>query len=101
MKYLHYRLQINAHEVVQVTLPQSAYLRLLNEENYPLYRSGEQYRYHGGMATGSPAVIKPPEPGFWHLCIDLGGPDGTLTATVHVVHEIEPDEKPKKRGLFR
>ena len=101
MKYLHFQLQIRANEVVQVTLSQSAFLRLLDDENYVYYRRGDQYHYHGGMASGSPAVIKPPVPGAWHLTIDLGGQEGDVKATVHVISEVEPnDQKGKKRGFF-
>ena len=101
MKYLHYQLNIGKHEVIQATLQQQSHLRILDDENYMLYRQGDQYRYHGGMATGSPAVIKPPEPGEWHLVIDLGGLEGEVTATVHVIKEaVESQKKKKKKGRF-
>ena len=101
MKYLHFQVQVKADEVVQVVLRQPSYLRLMDDDNYINYRRGDQYRYHGGMASGSPAVIKPPTPGAWHLAIDLGGEDGDVKATVHIVNEVDPGvQKPRKRGLF-
>ena len=103
MKYLHYQLHIGKHEIIQATLQQQSHLRILDDENYVLYRQGDQYRYHGGVATGSPAVIKPPEPGEWHLVIDLGGVDGEVVATVHVIKEASEEKsakKKKKRGFF-
>lgn len=101
MKYLHFQVQVQADEVIQVVLQQSAYLRLMDDDNYASYRRGDQYRYHGGMASGSPAVIKPPTPGAWHLAIDLAGEDGEVKATVHVINEADPEtRRPRKRGLF-
>lgn len=101
MRYLHFQLQVKADEVIQVVLQQSAYLRLMDDDNYASYRRGDQYRYHGGMASGSPAVIKPPTGGSWHLAIDLGGEDGEVKATVNIVNEVSPEmRKPRKKGLF-
>jgi len=102
MKYLHYQLYIGKQEVIQATLQQQSHLRILDDKNYMLYRQGDQYRYHGGMATGSPAVIKPPQPGEWHLVIDLGGLEGEISATVHVIKEAQEEKsgKAKKKGRF-
>lgn len=102
MKYLHFQLKLARNEVIQATLQQQSYLRIMDDENYANYRHGDQYRYHGGMATGSPAVIKPPVAGDWHLVIDLGGADGEVKAAVHIIQETEqkPGKKKKKRRFF-
>ncbi len=96
MQYLHYTLDLGSHDVVQVDLESPAYIRLLTEENYRDYREGKHYRYFGGMAESSPANIKPPNKGQWHLCIDLGGKDGELGATVHIIQEVAPSRKQSK-----
>lgn len=97
MQYLHYLLNLGTHDVVQADLRSQAYVRLMNEENYRAYREGNDYRYYGGLAERSPANIKPPHQGQWHLCIDLGGKDGELGATVHIIQEVSPDKKQSKR----
>ncbi len=96
MQYLHYKLDLGIHDVVQVDLKSPAYIRLLTEEDYRAYREGEHYRYFGGQAESSPANIKPPNKGQWHLCIDLGGKDGELGASVHIIHEVAPNQKKSK-----
>ncbi len=96
MKYLHYELEFGPHDVAQINLEVQAYVRLIDDENYIAYRQGDQYRYHGGMANASPANVKPPNPGHWHLIIDLGGREGEVVADVHIVQE-QIDDKKKKR----
>ena len=97
MRYLHYMLNLGTHDVVQTDLKSQAYVRLMNEENYRAYREGADYRYYGGLADKWPANVKPPYQGQWHLCIDLGGKDGELGASVHIIQEVVPDEKHSKR----
>lgn len=100
MKYLHFELHIAKGEVIQATLQQQSYLRLMDTTNYGKYRSGDQYSYHGGQALGSPAVIKPTNPGDWHLVIDLGGVDGEVKASVHIVKENVVEATKPKKGFF-
>lgn len=96
MKYLHYELDFGPHDVAQINLDVQAYVRLIDDDNYLAYRQGDQYRYHGGMANASPANVKPPRPGRWHLIIDLGGKEGEIIANVHIVQE-QVDNKKQKR----
>ncbi|MCH7858268.1 MAG: DUF1883 domain-containing protein [Candidatus Marinimicrobia bacterium] len=96
MKYLHYDLDFGPHDVAQINLEVPAYVRLTDDENYVAYRQGNQYRYHGGVANASPANVKPPRPGHWHLIIDLGGKEGEIIANVHIVREKEDDKKNKR-----
>lgn len=97
MHFLHYTLDLGSRDVVQVELDVEAYLRLMNDENYEIYRQGKNYRYYGGLAEKSPANIKPPSRGHWHLCIDLGGKDGEINAQVHIVQEVSPDKKGRRK----
>ena len=98
MQYLHYLLNLGDHDVVQVDLKAHAYVRLMNDENYHTYRDGKDYRYYGGLAEMSPANIKPPYKGEWHLCIDLGGKEGELWASVHIIKEVAPNAKRSRKG---
>jgi hypothetical protein len=97
MKYLHYSLDLGSRDVVQVELQPPAYVRLVDDANYEAYREGKNYRYFGGLAEKSPANIKPPQQGHWHLCVDLGDKDGKLSAIVHIIQEVAPDQKRGKR----
>ncbi len=93
MRYIHFPLDLGAHDVLQVELETDAYLRLVDDDNYEAYRQGKNYRYYGGLAEQSPANIKPPKQGHWHLCIDLGGKEGKLNAQVHIIKEVVPVKK--------
>ncbi len=98
MKYLHYELDFGPHDVAKIELDVQANVRLMDDANYVAYRQGDQYRYHGGKANASPANVKPPEPGHWHLVIDLGGLEGEINATVHILQEEVSGKKKKTAG---
>jgi len=85
MNFLHKEFDLAADDVVEVTLDHAANVQLLDPSNFQAYRSGQQYRYYGGYATTSPFRIAAPQPGHWHLVIDLGGNAGTVRASVRVL----------------
>jgi hypothetical protein len=85
MNFLHYDLELEPGEVVEVTLDKPANVRLMDEVNFSNYRRGAQHRYHGGLAQRSPVRIGPPRPGHWHLVIDLGGYAGSVRASVRTM----------------
>ncbi len=85
MNYLHYEFNLNNGNVVEVSLDKQANVRLLDSSNYQKYVSGQKYTFYGGSATKSPAHIKPPYSGHWHLVIDLGGYAGTVKASVKII----------------
>lgn len=79
--YLHYEFDVGPNDIIQVTLDKPANVRLLDDTNYQKYRTGQQYRYHGGFAEASPVNLIVPHEGHWHLVIDLGGYPGTIHAS--------------------
>lgn len=85
MNFLHYELQLNAGDVVEVTLDKQANVQLLDNLNFSKYKNRQQYRYHGGLQKKSPAHIEAPHAGQWNLVIDLGGRRGTVNASVRVI----------------
>ena len=85
MNYLHYDLQLTSDQVVEVTLDKQANVRLLDEVNFLKYQRGEKHQYFGGLTKVSPAHVKPPHAGKWHLVIDLGGYPGTVSASVRTI----------------
>jgi len=85
MNYLHYDLQLNLNDIVEVTLDKQANVRLLDEANFSSYKGGRQHQYYGGLVKKSPFRIRAPHSGHWHVVIDLGGYAGTVRASVNVV----------------
>jgi hypothetical protein len=86
MDFVHYDLnQLSGGEVVQVTLANAANVRLLDDANFASYRRGSQHRHYGGYVTKSPYAIRVPEPGHWHLVLDLGGYAGQIRSSVRVL----------------
>lgn len=85
MNYLHYEFSLSSNDVVEVRLDKQANVRLLDGSNYQKYRSGQEYKFYGGLATKSPAHVNPPYSGHWHLVIDLEGFSGTVNASVNVI----------------
>ena len=85
MNYLHYDLNLQSRDVVEVTLDKQANVRLLDDSNFSQYRRGGQHRYYGGLATKSPVRLSPPHAGHWHLVVDLGGYAGKVRASVRTI----------------
>lgn len=85
MNYLHKELQLDAGDVVEVTLDHPANVQLLDSTNFDQYERGRPYRYHGGHARESPVRIAAPHGGRWYVVIDLGGGAGTVRASVAVL----------------
>jgi hypothetical protein len=88
MNYLHYEIDSPPDHAVQVTLDRQANVRLLDEENFQKYTSGQKHTYHGGLAEKSPVVLEIPHPGRWHLVIDLGGYAGKVNASVEALRGV-------------
>jgi Domain of unknown function (DUF1883) len=86
MNYLHYDLDLNPGEVVEVDLDKQANVRLLDDTNFSRYKKGERHDYFGGRAVKSPARIHAPHAGRWHLVVDLGGYSGQVRAAVRTVN---------------
>jgi len=85
MNHLHYEFDVGPTQTIQVTLDHQAYVRLLDSDNYKKYRTGQKYTYYGGLQTVSPAHLRAPSQGHWHLVIDLGGYPGTVRALVQIL----------------
>ncbi len=85
MDYLHYKLDLAAGEMVEITLDKQANVRLVDDENFEKYKRDEDHEYTGGLAKKSPIRLKAPNPGKWHLVIDMGGYNATVKATVRML----------------
>lgn len=87
MNFLHYEFDLPTGAVVEATLDKQANVRLLDDDNFALYRKGSRHEYVGGLAKESPVIIAAPHAGHWHLVIDLGGYPGTVRASARVLQE--------------
>lgn len=85
MNYLHYDLQLDSGDIVEVKLDKQANVRLLDDNNYMKYKRGEKHAFYGGLAKVSPIRITPPHSGQWNLVIDLGGYTGSVNVAVNVL----------------
>jgi len=89
MNFLNYEVWTQAGDVIQVFLTgNAANVLVLDEMNFQNYRSGKSFRYAGGYFTQSPALIKPPSAGHWHVVVDLGGGAGTVNAEVRILRKL-------------
>lgn len=87
MNFLHYDFQLDAGQVIEVTLDKQANVRLLDDMNYAHYLKGEKHRYYGGLAKESPIHLTAPSAGHWHVVVDLGGFAGSVRASARVLQE--------------
>lgn len=86
MQFVHYDLgHLDQGDVVEVTLDSRAVVRLMNEANFRIYRSGGRYRFFGGEAIRSPIPVEVPHSGRWHVAIDFNGGSGQVRSSVNVL----------------
>jgi hypothetical protein len=75
-----------AGDIVEITLSgNAANVRLLDSSNFEAYRNGQQHQYIGGVAQQSPVRLRIPNPGHWHVAVDMQGLQGTTRASIRVV----------------
>jgi hypothetical protein len=75
-----------AGDVVEITLSGSAAnVRLLDSSNFQAYQSGREHRYIGGLAKQSPVSLQVPNPGHWHVAVDMQGLQGRTRASFRVI----------------
>ncbi|MBN9122822.1 MAG: DUF1883 domain-containing protein [Planctomycetes bacterium] len=85
MNYLHQEIELDAEDVVEVTLDHPANVQLLSAHEFEQYQQGKPFRYAGGYFRESPARISAPYPGRWHVVVDLGGGAGSVRASLRIL----------------
>ena len=81
MIHLQWELESGPDELIEVTLNGPSNVMLMDPENYQNYSRGQFFQYYGGYAETSPAELRAPRPGRWHVVVDLGGRPGHLRAS--------------------
>ena len=84
MSHLHWEVDLNANNIVIVTLASQANVKVMDNDNYNKYMTGQRHTFYGGGAKVSPVRVKPPHSGHWHVVVDLGGYSGRIEASVAV-----------------
>jgi hypothetical protein len=85
--FLHQEFDLQAGDVVEVTLDAPANVMLLDPANFSNYKDGLSYRYYGGYVEESPARLVTPQPGKWHVVVNLGGYPGRVSAVVRIFRD--------------
>lgn len=92
LNFLKYDLgNIKRGEVVEVILTGGANVRLMDSSNFNKYKTGQKYKYYGGLAKKSPVRIAVPNSGHWYLVVDMQGLRGSTNASVRVVPGTLPE----------
>lgn len=92
LPHLHEIYDLEAGDAVEVTLDAPANVQLMDDENYANYIGGHEFRYHGGHVKETTFRVQPPDPGQWHLVIDLGGGAGRIRAAAQIVTAQQCEE---------
>jgi hypothetical protein len=86
MEFLHYEVTLNDSSAVRIDLSGSeANVKVMDDFNFRQYEAGGRHQFFGGHYRQSPAVIRPPSNGRWHVTVDTGSYVGRVNARVSVV----------------
>lgn len=86
MNFLHSEVDVGDGGTIVVDLEGTeANVLVMDTPNFNSYRNGRRYRYFGGHFRASPAMVRPPGAGRWHVIVDLGGRRGQVRAAVRVM----------------
>lgn len=85
-RFTHYDLkEQRAGAIIEVSLSAVNNVRLMTATNFQRFKEGLDFKYVGGVAKKSPVKIVIPEPGHWHLVIDMEGHHGLADSSVKLV----------------
>ena len=87
VKFTHYKLgHVEGGTIVEVTLKGSAAnVRLMDQSGFNNFKAGRRHRYHGGLITKSPARLRVPRSGTWHVTVDMQGLRGSVRSGIRVI----------------
>ena len=86
--------QLAGGEVVEVTLTDAAYVRLMDSANFRKYRSLHRHNSYGGRYDSSPVRLRVPYAGHWIVAVDLAGYEGRVGASARVLPVESPQLAP-------
>jgi hypothetical protein len=84
-EFLHKREYLDAGDVVVVDCSHQCNVMVTNDTNFQNYKSGRQFRYHGGFYKRLPARIKVPSTGYWNITLDLGSGSANIRPSIRIL----------------
>lgn len=72
MDFIHHREYLNPSDVVRVDCDTRCNVMLTSDSNFFAYQRGDGYTYFGGGFKTFPALLSPPNSGYWNVTIDIG-----------------------------
>ena len=85
MNFLHSREHLNKGDVVVIDCSHQCNIMLTNDLNFRKYKSGQKFKYYGGLFEMLPARIAAPETGYWNITIDLGGGSARIKHSIEII----------------
>ena len=79
--------KLSGGEIVEVSLTDAAYVRLMDSTNFRYYRSGQRHKSYGGHFTSSPVRLEIPNSGHWLVAVDLAGYAGEVGSSARILSE--------------
>ncbi len=85
-RFTHYDLKPQrAGTTIEVTLNAVNNVRLMNAANFQRFTELLDFKYVGGVAKRSPIRLVIPEPGHWHVIVDMEGHHGLAESSVRLI----------------
>jgi len=81
--FIHGREYLQEGDVVVVDCSHRCNVRLTDDYNFGLFRSGRSHRYFGGAFEYFPCEIVVPHTGSWNVTIDLGGGKANIQYSIN------------------
>lgn len=97
LRYTHYDLEEQpAGVIVEVTLSAVNNVRLMTEPNFQRFKEVLDFKYVGGIAKVSPALLVVPEAGHWHVVVDQEGHHGLADSQLKILTSMPKRKRSKK-----
>ncbi len=88
MQFIKHELgEMSGGEIVEVTLTNAAYVRLMDSANFRNYRSGQRHKSYGGHFESTPVRLEIPNSGYWFVAVDLAGYAGKVGSSARILSE--------------
>lgn len=84
MNFLHAREQLLEGDIVVVDCSHQCNIMIMDDSNFNRYKSGKDFRCHGGHYTMLPARIEAPYSGYWNVVLDLAGGSARITHSITI-----------------
>lgn len=77
---------------IVITITRSVAVKIMDQENYDLYKADEDCKAFSGRLTSSPYRFKLPQESDWHVVINPSTYSGTAEFNVRLIDDAVLDE---------